>query len=234
MAELATCSTRGASGRHRCGDDRGAVVVEAALVFPLILLLLLGIMDFGMLYKQEQTLIVSAQLTSRSVANLANSPTADYNAVLGARASLTSLRSSTYDYVIVYRTPQSTAGTAPDRPTVGCLAAANAASPTTVGGRIGVSGCNVYTRGMIEATSAVSPGAQFAVTGAAPGTCPVSSWHSNWCPTSRVNTQLGNGGLGPDHVGVFIQARYTPLTGITSAQTFSDYAVYRLEPIPIS
>lgn len=226
---------RRGSVARRCADDGGAVIVEAALVLPLVLILLLGIFDFGMLYRQTQTLITSAQLMARSEANLANTPTADYNSVLGVRASLESLRNSTYDFVIVYKAPQTSLGTVPDPPSVACMNAATSQAPTYTAGRLGVSGqCNVYTRGMILATSAVGPGTRFATVAGSPPTCPTTSWHSRWCPTSRVNTQLGNSGAGPDHIGVYIRAQYEPMTGIMPGRSFSDYAVYRLEPVPIN
>jgi Flp pilus assembly protein TadG len=47
--------------RPGLGDDRGAAAVEFAILLPLILLLLLGIIDFGRLYNARLTVTHSAR-----------------------------------------------------------------------------------------------------------------------------------------------------------------------------
>lgn len=58
---------RRALTRRRPGGERGAVLVEAALVLPVLLLIVVGIMEFGLLYSSHSTNTAS----SRSGARLA-------------------------------------------------------------------------------------------------------------------------------------------------------------------
>lgn len=53
--------------RRECRGQQGAVILEAALVFPVLMLLVIGIMEFGLLYTSHSTTTAS----SRSGARLA-------------------------------------------------------------------------------------------------------------------------------------------------------------------
>jgi Flp pilus assembly protein TadG len=54
--------------RPRRGDDRGAAAVEFALVLPVLVLLLFGIVDFGRLLNAEITLTQAAREGARVAA----------------------------------------------------------------------------------------------------------------------------------------------------------------------
>lgn len=58
---------------HR--DQRGAQAVEFALVLPLLVLLLVGIMEFGLVFNKQSMITQAARAAARSMA-LGNSPTA--------------------------------------------------------------------------------------------------------------------------------------------------------------
>jgi len=51
--------------RSRRSDDRGAVAVEFALVLPLLLAILYGILDFGRAYNAQETLTQAARVGAR-------------------------------------------------------------------------------------------------------------------------------------------------------------------------
>jgi Flp pilus assembly protein TadG len=52
----------------RWGQDRGAVAVEFALILPVLLLLLLGIMEFGRAYNAQLSLTHAARESVRTLA----------------------------------------------------------------------------------------------------------------------------------------------------------------------
>lgn len=69
--------------RHRTarpGDDRGAVLVEFALIVPILLVLLVGIFEFGLLYSAQVSIQGAAREGARSLA-LGESPGAVEHAV---------------------------------------------------------------------------------------------------------------------------------------------------------
>lgn len=51
--------------RSRLADDQGAQLVEFALVLPLLLLVLLGILDFGLLFQRYEVLTNAAREGAR-------------------------------------------------------------------------------------------------------------------------------------------------------------------------
>ena len=69
-------------------DDRGAAAVEFALVVPLLLLLVLGIAEFGRAYNISATLANAARTGARTMA-LENSASAARTAAQGAARGVT-------------------------------------------------------------------------------------------------------------------------------------------------
>jgi Flp pilus assembly protein TadG len=109
-------------------DERGVALVEAAIVTPLLLMLVFGIIEFGLLFKDSLTIANAARAGARVGTSQGNDPMADYQilqAVAGASGSLASVTK-----VIVFD------ATGP-----------NGAVPAAcVSSSVGVAGvCNVYT-----------------------------------------------------------------------------------------
>ena len=76
------------------GSERGAVLVEAALVFPLFLLLLFGLIEFGFIFKDTQTIDNMTRAGVLRVPSPGDStdPDADYQiltSILGASFGIT-------------------------------------------------------------------------------------------------------------------------------------------------
>ncbi|MBO1031716.1 pilus assembly protein [Tessaracoccus sp. SD287] len=69
-------------------DERGAQAVEFALVLPVLLLLLLGIMEFGSLYSKQMMITEAARAAARSMA-LFNVPDKAQTAAKDAAPRLT-------------------------------------------------------------------------------------------------------------------------------------------------
>lgn len=55
-------------GERRSGDDRGAAMVEFALVLPILVMLLVGIIEFGSAYNTQLALQASAREGARAAA----------------------------------------------------------------------------------------------------------------------------------------------------------------------
>lgn len=69
-------------------SERGAVAVEFALIAPVLIMLLLGIMEFGRAYNAQVTLTNAAREAVRAMA-INNSQTAAKSAAESAASSLT-------------------------------------------------------------------------------------------------------------------------------------------------
>jgi Flp pilus assembly protein TadG len=63
-------SARGGAGRLRssCRDDRGAAAVELALILPILLIIVFGIIDFGRIVNTEITLSEASREAARALA----------------------------------------------------------------------------------------------------------------------------------------------------------------------
>jgi len=187
------------------GDD-GAVLVELALVFPLLVLLAIGVLEYGSAWG-DATTVERALLTSgRVLSNEGNARQADQEALLALASGLEPGQRSDVQKVIIF--DATTTSTVPNA----CRNASTTGPPP-----YGVSGvCNVYTGSQVAN----------ALTGAFTGTNCVGGWDARWCPTTRVREPV------PDRVGVFVQVHYAPVTGLLppSGITLDRTTVYQLEP----
>ncbi|WP_210480637.1 TadE/TadG family type IV pilus assembly protein [Naasia sp. SYSU D00948] len=73
--------------RRRAADDRGAAAIEFALVLPLLLLLILGILEFGRIYNIQISLSNAAREGARTMA-IENDAAAARSAAAAAAPSL--------------------------------------------------------------------------------------------------------------------------------------------------
>jgi Flp pilus assembly protein TadG len=73
--------------RNRIDDERGATAVEFAFIVPLLIMLVLGIAEFGHAFQVQGTLSAAAREGVRAMA-LQNDPAAARTAVRNAAASL--------------------------------------------------------------------------------------------------------------------------------------------------
>jgi Flp pilus assembly protein TadG len=75
---------------HPREDDRGAIVVEFALILPILLILLFGIIEFGRAYNTQISLQGAAREGARALA-LGNSATDAVNRSSGVAISVSSI-----------------------------------------------------------------------------------------------------------------------------------------------
>lgn len=212
---------------RRCGGDGGSVVVEFAIVVPILTLLVLGIFEYGNAYAARMAVESAVQIAARADANLAVNRYADRSALQAYSAGLAKAKNTQAKFMIIYKPAQAAGAAGP--PSSSCLTAARALAATNVapaGLAGGGDNCNIYSRDQIATAGSTTTG--FASASACdPGT----AWDRFWCPVNRVK-QLS----GPDYLGIYVEATYTTITKVpgVSQLTFSDYTVYRLEPDPTS
>lgn len=191
--------------RHLCPArrpraERGAALVESALVMPLFCLVIFSTLEFGLAFRSYLTLSNTIREAARFAAILGNDPDADFQVVSGIVASFADQHGATLQTVSIYKSTGATATTAS-----GSLASCRTGSVANV--------CNTYT-GAALTTSASGWG------------CGSTSPDRYWCPTSR-KVLLNDP---PDYVGVFIQIRHQGLTGAFGmTKTFTEDIVMRVE-----
>ena len=203
---------RSSRGAHR-RRDAGAVLAEAAIVLPILVTLVFGIIEFGFALRDDQLVERAAQQAARVDAGLATDRFGDFEALRIVDSTLAATRGADIVRVIVY--DASTTGA-----TVPCLdvAATDDLSPK---GKSGV--CNVYGPSQVATPSPTG----FRSTSAALDDCTSGSWDSAWCPTDRTRE-----GSTPDRVGVHVELRTGRFTGLFSPTDFRlrSTSVYQLEP----
>ena len=214
----------------RRGDsERGAVLVEAAFVFPVFLLLLFGMIEFGFIFKDSLTLSSMVQTGARTgaVEGNATSPSADYD-ILSTMAVGSGALDSTIRSVIIFNAdPTSPGGDPLNAPSTQCIAAANnAAASNSVTADPGVTGqCNVYD----EAQWSLIPGlTSTEIASDFSGVTSSGGWDGGWAPATRIVEQSSSSG--PDYLGVYITAYHQTLTGFFGSQNLHETDIVRLEP----
>ena len=210
------------SAASRLESDRGSMIPEFALAAPLLVIMVLGIFEFGMGYRERINITSAVRSAARQATNLGEARQADYEALQGYRSTMARAKNVTIDKVVIY---QATSGGAPTNAT--CLTLA----PLTTGRGVD-DHCNIYSSFQIE-----NLGATYATHFGGTGTnidndCAATSWDHWWCPAvdpggERVSEQGGP----PDYLGVFVEVTYESYTGLLpSSVTMTDRAVMRIEP----
>jgi hypothetical protein len=74
--------------RARTRSDRGAVLVELAIVIPMLLLLMVGMVEYGFAWQRQQVVTRAARSGARLVSHLATDNDADRQALLGVVAGM--------------------------------------------------------------------------------------------------------------------------------------------------
>jgi len=199
---------RATSPDHGRGRERGAAIVEFALVAPFLALIELGFMEYGTIYKADDQAQQALMSAGRVAGQGSNGPLADFQALRALDSSLSGLKRATIKKVIIYKAPSD------GKPPANCLA------ETPTGTAAGVpSVCNVYSPSQVASTDF----GKFSYTGS---TCNSLAWDSNWCPFQR-NPQS-------EQVGVYVELTYQPFTGVVpKIFTISRYTVYDVEPTQI-
>jgi len=200
----------------RLSGDGGAVIVEAALVLPLLVILLCGVIDFGIGLRTQTSLQTATRNAARAGAAAVDNTSADQLVLSTLAAGTQGVAGLDITKVIVYE-----ARTADGQPTSDCMNTA----PSGLSARGDNGDCNIYSPQQIAAASATPE--TFVESGAG-----CSGWDGFWCPATMRTANLSGT---VDSLGLWVEATYTPYTGVFGSDPFdiSDYVVMKLEPSPV-
>ncbi len=194
--------------------ERGAVLVEFAMVASVLLLLVAGAFDYGWAWRAGLATNEAVRTATRVGSGQNTSPGADYYALNGLRSAMVAAgKLGDVEKVVIFKS-----STVDGKVPASCLAA----TPTGT--------CNVLTGAQLANLSLSSfnltIGANNTVTGTGCLTSAASKRNA-WCPTSRSNNQ----DTGADYYGVYLEMTYDhqfPFLGGSTKVTRT--SVMRLEP----
>ena len=180
--------------------ERGAALLEFALVLPILIMLVFGAIEYGMFFKDYLTVSNTSRAAARVGSAAGSDADADYQILQAVKAAAAALPggANSIQQITIYK---STA--AGGDPTTGCQTASSAADK-----------CNTYT-----ASAFAQPATSFG--------CGAGSIDSAWCPTTRVDSQaLGPDYLGVwvKTTHTFMTKLFGP------SRTITDHVVMRIEP----
>lgn len=184
--------------------ERGAVLVEMALLVTLLITLVLGVFEIGMAWSDHQDITQASRSGARVGSQLGKSVQTDNQLLRAVQASLQD-QASTVTRIVVYE-----ADANGDMP----AACKTASAPYS-----GSAHCNVYNAATFSQLGTASKWGS----GAACGTL-----DNNWCSaTARNNTQDG-----ATYLGVYVEVERQFLTGLFGGGThrMSESTVMRIEP----
>ena len=191
------------SPNRRARSDRGATIIEFALVVPLLLLLAFGTAEMGMAWVANNRAEGSTSTAARIGSSSGSLEEADLSILRSLRSSMSQEQLDNLDRVVVFRSLTAD-GAVPS----GCIKAEGSLDQTGVG-----ASCNTYSGATVR------------------GTIPTSSIGFTaddfWVPTNR-NDQLSDP---PDYIGVWIRTSYDAKTGtFFDDMTITKSSVYRIQP----
>ncbi len=184
--------------------QRGAVLVEFALVSSLLVTLVVGVLEIGMAWRDYQSLNQASRSGARVVSQLGLAGEADQQGLLAVEAALGPLAADV-TRVVVYE-----ADINGDMP---------AACVTATAGYVGGANCNVYDRTSLDNIATSGWWGSGTSCGSADG---------NWCPPSERSDDL----LSSTYVGVLVEIDRGSFTGLfgSSTRRISEATVMRVEP----
>lgn len=184
--------------------ERGATLVEAALVTPLLFMLVFGIIEFGTAWFHRSAVEDMSVVGARTGSVAGNDAVADYQILQAVRHA--TANSDSVAAVVVYR------ASAPGDPLPDACRTASVVNTATV------RGCNRYV-----AADLTLGADRFGCTGTAPR-------DAAWCPSTRRTALQGSNGP-PDYLGVYVEARHQSATGLLGKLwDFTSTTVLPIEP----
>ncbi len=218
-----------ATTRRLQGDD-GGLTVEMAILTPFLFLLLTGIFEFGLAWRDSLSLSNAVRASARVASSAGDGSTADHQALVALSAALEGLPSTEIEYVIIYDATGGSGANASIDGAVPEVCRTNGSSVSSVGGHPNV--CNIYSGEWLRTVFDPDDTSLFeGQTGSATDPrCASGRADRAWCPLEREADQRAAGG--PDYVGVYVATNHGWVTGLfgQSGLDMQDNAVMRIEP----
>ena len=191
----------------RARGDRGALLVELALVLPLLTLLVFGTVELGLAWVADNRVEGAVGQAARVGAASGSREEADRDILVALRSALPKAQLDALDRVVVYRASDLDG----DLP-AGCIKPEGSTSD------LGASGCNSYSGATVRLVSVDS------MVGFGGG---LGAKDSSWAPATRKDALLDP----PDYLGVWVRTRHAPITSFGFAEvTVVAQHVYRIQP----
>ena len=190
--------------------ERGAALVELAIVVPLLGLLVAGIIEFGTGWRDSLTVSSSTRASARVVSNMADNRLADFEALLSLRSALAGIDGFTIEGVLIYDASR------PDgEPDASCFDASGNPQDSFVGD------CNFYSSAQVYSITA----ADFAGV----VNC-VGDPDEHFCPLTDRETSLV---AGVTDIGVWVRIKRDWFTDMFpgTGMTITDRTVMKVEPV---
>lgn len=190
--------------RRRAHGERGAALVEFVLLAPVLVLIVAGVLEFGMAWRDSMTVSNALRSGARVGSNAGRDRLADYDILKSIESAMKEIPDTArVQRIVIYKADTSN----------------SAPSATCMGGTPVTGLCNVYT-----GADMARPQSDYSGTTSCGGSAP----DRFWCPTSRQNQQA----LGADYLGVWMQVKYNWVTHVFpgTGLTIKDRAIMRLEP----
>jgi Flp pilus assembly protein TadG len=182
------------TGRFR--GDSGAILAEAALITPLFIVIIFGILEFGGLFRDYLTLSNTATVATRQAAISGDSSSADGEILNAIRKASRAVPRNQIELIVIWHATG---------PTDTVPAVCKSGTPVAGTAPNFTGACNVYK----------NTGTQWWTYNATNlSTCTVSSPQKFWCPTDRKTAVKDNAGAGPDYLGVYIKLEHPWITGL--------------------
>ncbi|MEM7142372.1 MAG: TadE family protein [Actinomycetota bacterium] len=192
--------------RNRRGrGERGATLVESALITPVLLLFVFGIFEFGFAFRDYLAVSNIVRDAAREASVAGNAADSDYRVLRAVDRASAALPDGAIDRLVIFEAsgPEST-------PHPDCLSGSNGRST-------GSDRCNVYFP-----SDFALPSTEFLCD----PSVPIPDPDRFYCPTGR-DVVVGN----LDYVGIWVQVTHEYITGLFGNQVvFTDQIILKLEP----
>ena len=234
---------RWAGNRSGLTPDRGASVVEMALVGPLLMALLFGVIEMGGLMKSHSSASHSVAMGARVAGIAGNDALADQSILASMSEETSGIPMGDIEYVIIWRalaTGEAVPAACANAVTGGVV---NTSSLGVYDGGVSSAGaCNVYVKpgqpgGALDMATgaAAQPAAYYFGCSGPSDTAAAVKVDCKWAATNRKVAISPRGAAGnsiyADHLGVAIGSTHRYYTGFFgSTKTITGRAVVLLEP----
>jgi len=207
--------------RRRLAGDSGAALLEAAVIGPVFIVVVLSILEYGLVYRDYLTASDAVADAARTGAVQGNdlttaAQTADYSIVRAMRESLASLDYNTVERIVVFKAAGPDSGSPVAQTPAACKTGA-ASDPT--------SDCNLYFTAPAFGAIQYGDDEYFECR---PSFGDIVA--CGWDPVDRNNgteaPNLGN----PDYLGVYVRIDHKMISGIFgNSFTIEDASIFRIE-----
>jgi hypothetical protein len=220
--------------------ERGGVLVEAAIILPILLTIIFGIFEIGGALKSYSGAANAVRAGGRMASVAGNDVDADRAILERMAREAAGVADGEIEYIVIWH-----ASSTGEEPPSACRPAAQAAPNTVSVGQAGGAGvaCNIYHRpqapggafDMATGRASNPPAFYFGCTDIAQSSTKVDCF---WQAKDRKTTVTPRGetpppgeSASPDYVGIYVRAEHDYITGVLgSTLTITDASVNLIEP----